>query len=91
MILVMREFGMGEGDLRLSLFLERDKIVRMGVPPVRLEVLTGISGDRFSECFARRQRFAIDDQVVNFISLEDLKENKRASGRYKDLEDLEHL
>jgi hypothetical protein len=74
-----------------ELFLEEDKVIRMGVPPVRIEVITGASGVEFSECYSRREVLEIDGIPVNFISLGDLKMNKRASGRHKDLEDLEHL
>jgi len=88
---VMQEFGIGESDLNSSLFLEKDKIVRMGVPPVRLEVLTGVSGVTFEECYSHKQQFEIDGIPLSFISLDDLKKNKKASGRHKDLEDLEHL
>ena len=89
--IVLRDFGMPEEDVSKRLFLERDKVVRMGVPPVRIEVITGASGVDFAECYSRREAIEIDGIPVNFISLEDLKENKRASARHKDLEDLEHL
>ena len=74
-----------------DLFLDKGKIVRIGVPPMRLEILTDISGVGFEACFARRRRVAMGDIRVNLINLQDLKINKRASGRHKDLEDLEHL
>ncbi|MEJ2657676.1 MAG: hypothetical protein P8012_10860 [Desulfobacterales bacterium] len=71
--------------------LEKDKVIRMGVPPVRIEVITGASGVNFSECYSRREVIEIDGIRVNFICLEDLKINKKAFARHKDLEDLEHL
>ncbi len=88
---VVREFGMPEELITEGLFLEKDKVIRMGVPPVRIEVITGASGVVFSECFSRREIIEIDGIRVNFICLEDLKVNKKASARHKDLEDLEHL
>jgi len=88
---VIREFGMPEELITEDLFLEKDKVIRMGVPPVRIEVITGASGVKFSECYSRREVIEIDGIPVNFICLEDLKVNKKASARYKDLEDLEHL
>ena len=63
----------------------------MGVPPVRIEVITSASGVDFKECYARRAAVVLEGISVNFISLEDLKRNKREAGRHKDLEDLEHL
>ncbi|MBW2096700.1 MAG: nucleotidyltransferase [Deltaproteobacteria bacterium] len=88
---VVREFGMPEELITEDLFLQRDKVIRMGVPPVRIELITGASGVNFSECYSRREVVEIDCVQVNFICLEDLKVNKKASARHKDLEDLEHL
>lgn len=88
---VLRDFGMPEELITNDLFLDRDKVIRMGVPPVRIEVITGASGVNFSECYSRKEVIEIDGVPVNFIALEDLKVNKKASGRHKDLEDLEHL
>jgi len=88
---VIREFGMPEELITEDLFLEKDKVIRMGVPPVRIEVITGASGVNFSECYSRRKVVEIGGVQVNFICLEDLKVNKKASARHKDLEDLKHL
>ncbi len=58
---------------------------------MRIEILTSISGVKFRECHQKR---VIDNLVgvsVSLINLEDLKMNKKASGRYKDLDDLENL
>ncbi len=88
---VMQAFGFSVPGLSKDLFLREQKIVRMGVPPMRIEVLTGISGVAFEECYADRIVGEIDGVVVNLIDLEHLKQNKKASGRYKDLSDLEHL
>jgi predicted nucleotidyltransferase len=63
----------------------------MGIPPLRLEILTTISGVEFSNCFREKLVVKIDGVDVNLISLENLKLNKRASGRFKDLNDLENL
>ncbi len=73
------------------MFLEGRRIVRMGVPPMRIELLTTLSGVEFSECFARRHIDILDGLEVPLISLDDLKTNKRAAGRLKDLDDLENL
>jgi hypothetical protein len=89
--IAFREFGMPDEAITEKLFLETNKVIRMGVPPVRLEVITSASGVDFNECYANREVVEIDEIPVNFISLQDLKENKRAAGRHKDLEDLEHL
>jgi len=58
---------------------------------MRIEVLTEIDGVSFAECYAAREVVLLDGQTVNLISLRHLRTNKRASGRHKDLDDLEHL
>jgi predicted nucleotidyltransferase len=88
---VLQEFGFGVEELTPDLFLEEEQIIRMGVPPVRIEILTTISGVSFEECYAARQVDELDGIDVNLISLDHLKVNKKASGRYKDLNDLENL
>jgi hypothetical protein len=87
----IREFGFNVPELTTSLLLEPGRIVRMGNPPLRLEVLTTISGVEFSECYERRNVTEVDGVDVPFISRDDLRANKMASGRLKDLTDLEHL
>ena len=87
----IKDFGMNTSDLDESIFLEPGKIIRMGYPPIRIEVLTEISGVNFEQCYARRKETRIDGIKVKFISFKDLLKNKKASGRYKDLNDLENL
>ena len=82
---------MATPDLDTALFLEEHRIIRMGLPPMRIEMHTSISGVDFATCYARRQRVDWNGIEVNLIGLDDLKTNKRASGRHRDLEDLEHL
>ena len=71
----------------------RTTAIRAPLPTwtVRIEVLTTISGVSFDECFPQRTIAEIDGIPVNLISLEHLKINKRASGRLKDLADLDYL
>jgi len=57
---VRREFGFDLPELNPGLFLEKDKIVRMGNPPMRIEITTGISGVAFDECFANRVTDVLD-------------------------------
>ena len=87
----LARFGMRTPEMSPELFEKKGKIIRLGVPPMRLEIQTEISGVDFEDCFNRRNRIDIGGLQVNLISLDDLKINKKASGRYKDLDDLEHL
>lgn len=90
-VTVLEEFGFQSSELTTELFLEEKRIVRMGVPPLRIEVTTGIDGVEFDDCYAERISDSIDGVPVNLINLRHLKINKEASGRPKDLNDLEHL
>ena len=90
MVEVLHEFGFTSG-IGKELFLTKNKITKMGVPPLRIEVLNSIYGIEFEDCYAHRVVAKIDNEPVNFIALEHLKINKKASGRTKDLNDLENL
>ena len=87
----LREFGFGTPDLVPELFEDPERIIRMGEAPLRIEILTDIDGVTFDDCYARANEQIVDGSPVPFISLNDLKVNKRASGRSKDRDDLENL
>ncbi len=88
----LREFGFDVPELAPDLFLDPDRVIRMGHPPLRIELLTSLTGVGFAECYSSHVVEQLDDGTpIHFIGLEKLKENKRASGRHKDLNDLEHL
>lgn len=86
-----REFLRSLTSHRPEFLLEPGKVVRMGLAPNRSEVLTGIAGVDFDACQSRRAEAVIDGFAVPVISLPDLKVHKKASGRHKDLNDLEQL
>ena len=90
-VAALRDFGFDSPLLAERLFLLADQIVRLGVPPFRIELLTSIAGVDFDACRTRAVLMEIDGLTVPVISLDDLKINKRAAGRHKDLADLEHL
>jgi hypothetical protein len=85
------DFGFDVPELAAGLFLQDDQIIRMGVAPLRIEVSTSISGVRFDDCYRERLETTLDDEPVSLISFRHLKINKKASGRAKDLADLENL
>jgi hypothetical protein len=86
---VLQRFGFAQAHT--AIFLQPRKVIRMGVPPVRLEILTSISGVDFRDCYGRHVEADWDGVPVPLIDLEDLKRNKQASGRLKDRLDLEQL
>lgn len=88
---VLREFGFGGENLSPALFAKPGTIIRMGVPPLRIEIQTHISGVDFAECYQHRIMGDLDGENVSLINLHDLKQNKRAAARHKDLADLENL
>jgi hypothetical protein len=90
-VAVLKEFGLDLPQLSPEIFLKEGQIVRMGTPPVRIEIATTISGVNFSECYTARVVDVLDGVSVNIISLAQLKVNKRAAGRHKDLDDLDNL
>ncbi len=87
----LQDFGFDIEEVYPGLFLQPNSIHRIGIPPLRIEILTTISGVDFADCWAVRQVTLIDDIPVAFIDLSNLKANKKASGRLKDLNDLKHL
>jgi len=87
----LREFGFGPLGLTAQDFLNPSNIIQLGYPPVRIDLIMSVSGVDFNSCFEHRMITELDGQPINFISLEDLKRNKRASGRNIDLSDIENL
>ena len=75
----LEEFGFHLPNLSPDLFLQEERIIRM------------ISGLQFDECYAKRVMDVIDGIEIKFINLPHLKINKRASGRPKDVNDLQNL
>jgi hypothetical protein len=91
LVSTLRAFGFDDPNLKSELFLQKPKIIRMGFPPMRLEIATSISGVEFDERYQTRITDDFDGVEVSVIDLENLKKNKKASGRTKDIADLEEL
>jgi hypothetical protein len=88
---VLYQFGFSPSSISVNDLSKENQLIRFGVPPLRIEIHTSISGVGFAECFARRVDGFVDGVPAQLIRFEDLKTNKRASGRLKDLLDLENL
>jgi len=91
LIEVLDQFGFGSLNFTIEDFTKDDQIIQLGYPPNRIDIITSVTGLIFSDCYPKRKSFSIEDIEIQTISLEDLKKNKKASGRYKDLDDLENL
>jgi hypothetical protein len=68
-----------------------DQVVQIGLPPRRIDILTSISGVPFGEAWADRVSHEVEGVAIPFIGRASLVKNKRATGRAKDLADLEAL
>jgi hypothetical protein len=91
LILAIEQFGMGSLGLKEEDFLIPDQVIQLGYPPDRIDILVSITGVQFSECYPNRIEVKVDEVKINFIDLEHLKKNKKASARLQDLADLEKL
>ncbi|GJQ42259.1 MAG: hypothetical protein JETCAE03_17570 [Ignavibacteriaceae bacterium] len=91
LINAFKEFVFDVPELSVELFTKENQITRIGVPPLRIEVLTSISGVKFEECYPNRNVVSIDNIEINLINLDDLKKNKAAAKRFRDLDDLENI
>lgn len=87
----IRDFGFASLELREEDFLAANTVVQLGQPPSRIDILTSLTGLQFSDCYPDKQDVIIDGVTVSFIDIENLKKNKRLTGRLQDLADLEHL
>ncbi|HEX3601245.1 MAG TPA: nucleotidyltransferase [Lacipirellulaceae bacterium] len=87
----LQRFGFSEQAVSHRPLLEKPKFLRIGQPPLRVEIHSAISGCEFEECLVRSEHCLINGLDVRFISLSDLRRNKLAAGRTKDLADLEEL
>ena len=85
----LHEFGFPQAEVEM--LLKPGTIIRLGVPPIRIAILTSISDAEFANCFSRRLAAEMDGTPINLIHLDDLKRNKRAAGWLKDRLDLEEL
>jgi len=91
MMKALADFGFASVDLQPADFLVPDQVVQLGYPPNRIDLITTPDGVNFETCYSSRLQTEMDGVMINFIDLENLKVNKRASGRLQDLADLENL
>jgi hypothetical protein len=91
LIQAIRDFGFASLDLKPQDFMEPDQVIQLGYPPNRIDLLTFVDGVDFADCYSTRVTEELDGVAVHFISLENLRKNKKACGRPQDLADLEVL
>jgi hypothetical protein len=82
------EFGMSSLNVTLDDLLKEDAVIQMGYPPRRIDLLTSITGVEFEDAWGNRAMGLIDGIPTQFLSRDDLRKNKTAVGRPKDLADI---
>ncbi len=90
-VAALTDFGFATEDLAPEIFLVPDRVVRMGLPPFRIEILTSVSGLEFDDVYPDREIELWGDVEIAILDLQNLKINKRAAGRHQDLDDLDNL
>lgn len=91
LIKALKDFGFSISNLDSSDFQKEDVVVQLGRPPLRIDILTSVTGLSFEECLNKAQSIEVDDIKINFLDIESLKKNKLISGRQKDLDDFDNL
>jgi len=91
LIQALEQFGFGSLGLKAADFLTPRQVIQLGFPPNRIDLLNDPEGIDFENCYSNKFEIIIDEISVNFIDLENLKKNKKATGRLQDLADLENL
>ena len=87
----LHDFGFTLIGLEPADFLEPDTVIQLGYPPSRIDLLIGLKGAEFAECFANRHVETIDGLAINVIDRPNLIRLKREAGRPQDLADLDNL
>jgi hypothetical protein len=87
----LEDFGFGSVGLKAHDFELSDKVIQLGVPPVRVDIMTSISGVSWEEALSGCVADKYGDVPVRYIGLNEFIKNRRATGRKKDLADLEAL
>ena len=87
----LNDFGFGSAELSAADFEVEDKVVQLGFPPVRIDIVTSITGVSWEEAASGRIEGKYGEVLVYYIGRQQFISNKRTLGRKKDLADLEAL
>ena len=87
----LADFGFSSLNLTIEDFQNPNSVVQLGVPPVRVDIITSLTGVSWEDANKGKQEGIYGDVLVPFIGKEQYITNKRATGRKKDLADLESL
>jgi hypothetical protein len=87
----LADFGFSSLNLTISDFQDQDKVIQLGLPPVRIDIITSISGVTWEEANESKEPGLFGDVHVSYIGKKQYVANKRATGHLKDLADIEAL
>lgn len=91
LLMALTQFGFDGLGISAEDFQAPDQVIQLGYPPSRIDIITTPDGVNFQTCYDAKFEVSLDNIIVNFIDLSNLKKNKLASGRLQDLADLEKL
>jgi hypothetical protein len=91
LIRAIEAFGFAVEPLKQVDFESETVAFHLGSPPVRIDIMNRVSGTKFLDCYPKRIEIEMEGIKIYYISQQDLIDNTRASGRQKDLGDIEHL
>lgn len=87
----LSDFGFSELDLAVNDFSDPDRVLQLGMPPVRIDILTSLTGITWQEASTDTLDLDYGGVPVKVVGREALLTNKRATGRAQDLADIEAL
>jgi len=87
----LHEFGFGNTGISIDDFIEADRVIQLGLPPVRIDIATSITGVTWEQAANHRVAGHYGDVPTFYIGRDDFIANKKACGRHKDLADVESL
>lgn len=91
LVAALHDFGFGSLGLGVQDFLSENIVVQLGYEPTRIDLLTTLDGVTFDDAYPRRVMLSLAGYTAPVLDVDTLKVNKRASGRLRDLADLEEL
>ena len=90
-IVALHSFGFESLDLAPRDFIDEERVIQLGVAPVRIDLMTSLTGVSWDEADAGKISGHYGDVAVFYLGRDQLIKNKRAIGRHRDLADLEAL
>ncbi|MEJ2053108.1 MAG: nucleotidyltransferase [Calditrichaceae bacterium] len=84
-------FKFGAPTVDNAVFQERGNVFRLGRSPIQIDLINEASGINFKDCYTNRKVLSVQNITISIISKEDLIKNKKASGRHRDLADIESM